>query len=706
MPTKKIIVGTEFFEQNDLLNSHIHLANHDMEKSIATSTNTFEYQFLSGGGEMGHIIREFNWARTPLGGVEQWPHSLKTTLGLILHSAFPMFLFWGKELICFYNDAFRPSLGVDGKHPAIGKKGQEVWPEIWEFIGPLIGKVMTTGQPVWFEDQLVPFYRNGRMEDIYWTFSYSPAYGDDGQINGLFVTCTETTQKVKILKDLEDSNQRFQNLVSQATVGIVTLIGEDFFVEIVNDAYAKLIGRTARELIGRKLFDIIPEAKEYFSEIIDNVRESGKPFYLSEHPYFVYVNDQKKQGFLDLVYQPYRENNRIAGVMILCQDVTEQVNARKKIEESEERFRLMADHAPMLIWMVDENAVVTYANKALLNFVGVSAGTDVALQGGWENVVHPDDLANVYDAFRRGRSGQTEYEVEARLKNAETGNFEWFYFKAAPRFLPTGDFAGFIGSAVNIQQKKTLLFELENRVKARTLELNIANQALLQSNADLQQFAHVASHDLKEPVRKIQTFINRLREEANTNLPVKATAYIDKIMSSTNRMSSMIDGVLKYSTLSAAETRMELVDLNSIVESIETDLEIPIQKKCATIRRSGLPKIEGSTVLIYQMFYNLINNSLKFSKTDVPPIINIHAHQDNGFVNIQISDNGIGFDPRYSSKIFESFTRLNSKDDFEGTGLGLSLCKKIVQRHHGTIEASGEIDAGAMFNINLPLKQE
>src|ERR1700754_4503464 len=111
---------------------------------------TKEYPFLRGEGEMPRLIRGFDWANNPLGEVQNWPQSLRTTLGIMLHSAFPMFLFWGEELICFYNDPFRPSLGIDGKHPAIGKKGREVWSEIWDFIGPLIHQVMATGKPVWF----------------------------------------------------------------------------------------------------------------------------------------------------------------------------------------------------------------------------------------------------------------------------------------------------------------------------------------------------------------------------------------------------------------------------------------------------------------------------------------------------------------------------------------------------------------------------
>ena len=147
-----------------------------------------------------------------------------------------MFLFWGSELICFYNDAFRPSLGTDGKHPALGKKGQEVWPEIWSFIGPLIEGVISTGKPVWFENQLVPFYRNGRMEDIYWTFSYSRVLDDQGQPGGVLVTCMETTQTVLAQKRMEASEKRFQSLIREASIGIIVVTGEDLKVEIANES--------------------------------------------------------------------------------------------------------------------------------------------------------------------------------------------------------------------------------------------------------------------------------------------------------------------------------------------------------------------------------------------------------------------------------------------------------------------------------------
>ena len=155
-----------------------------------------DYPFLKDTGEIGELVFQNDWSKTCIGDMDDWPPSLRITLANVLHSAFPMFLFWGNDFLCFYNEAFRPSLGAEGKHPAIGKKAIVVWGEIWHIIGPLIQQVIVTHKRVWFEDRLVPFYRNGKVEDIYWTFSYSPAFGENDDVKGVLVTCMETTKSV------------------------------------------------------------------------------------------------------------------------------------------------------------------------------------------------------------------------------------------------------------------------------------------------------------------------------------------------------------------------------------------------------------------------------------------------------------------------------------------------------------------------------
>ena len=235
--------------------------------------NTTNHDFLANGGEMGALTRAKDWSKTSVGSVELWPQSLRTTLGILLNSKFPMFLFWGPDHICFYNDAYRPSLGNDGKHPAIlGQKGAEFWPEIWDFIKPLIDQVLIKGEATWHEDQLLPIYRNGKMEDVYWTFSYSPVNNDEGKINGVLVICNETTDKVNILKKLENSNQRYLNNILQTPNAMCIFRGKDHIIEIANElkihvATISTYTRSICQKLGTSnLIDILEIDKKYSIE--------------------------------------------------------------------------------------------------------------------------------------------------------------------------------------------------------------------------------------------------------------------------------------------------------------------------------------------------------------------------------------------------------------------------------------------------------
>ena len=251
--------------------------------------------------------------------------------------------------------------------------------------------------------------------------------------------------------------------------------------------------------------------------------------------------------------------------------------------------------------------------------------------------------------------------------------------------------------------------KLEQSVRKRTQELRRLNISLEQSNEDLQQFAHVASHDLKEPVRKIRTFTGRLLDEYGEVLPAEAKSFLGKIQHATERMVTMIEGVLTYSILNSDAQTISPVDLNDVFDNIESDLEVAIQASGAELRRGKMPAIEGAPVLLYQLFYNLVNNALKFSTEADKPLIVISSRvtewAGKRIAEVSVKDNGIGFDQDQSSRIFEAFARLNSKDKFEGTGLGLALCKKIAERHHGSIIADGVRGKGAVFTVRLPLIQ-
>jgi signal transduction histidine kinase len=187
-------------------------------------TSNSYLKYLEGGGEMGRLTCSFNWAETSLGSPDQWSQSLLTTISILLKSKFPMFLWWGPDLIQFYNDAYRPSLGMNGKHPrALGQKGKDCWKEVWPVIHPLIQQVMVDGESTWSENLLIPILRNNKLEDVYWTFSHSPVIDESGKPAGVLVVCNETTESVKNYRSVQEANQQLEFAIEAAELGTFDL---------------------------------------------------------------------------------------------------------------------------------------------------------------------------------------------------------------------------------------------------------------------------------------------------------------------------------------------------------------------------------------------------------------------------------------------------------------------------------------------------
>lgn len=375
-------------------------------------------------------------------------------------------------------------------------------------------------------------------------------------------------------------------------------------------------------------------------------------------------------------------------------DITSQKIYEKTITENEERFRTLAETLPQLVWMTDGNGEQLYASSRWKEFSGLEPD---GLHS-WQQVVHADDMEKIMSEWASSKATGKIYKTEVRLKN-KAGNYRWHFVQGEPIQNGQGEITRWIGAFTDIHNQKLSEQQLEALVAQRTLDLE-------RSNEDLQQFAHVASHDLKEPVRKIKLFAGRLHDELQQHLTSAGNLYLSKIESAANRMITMIDGVLTYSSLNDSIQLIEKVDLNEIIAHVETDLEVAIHQRNAIITHQNLPIIQGIPVLIHQLFYNLVNNSLKFAKNNEPLVITItsknYEEQGKALIQVQIKDNGIGFYQEYAERIFETFARLNSKDKYEGTGLGLALCKKIVHRHYGTIVATGLGEEGALFTITLP----
>lgn len=379
--------------------------------------------------------------------------------------------------------------------------------------------------------------------------------------------------------------------------------------------------------------------------------------------------------------------------------------SRTDLERSREEFRKLADFVPQIVWTARPDGTVDYYNKKWYEITGARETTG---EQSWVGILHPEDVGPSLTAWYRSVEKGIPYEAEYRFRDVRTDSYRWFLGRALPVRDENGTIIKWFGTGTDIHDQKIQKERLEELVAQRTLDLK-------RSNEDLQQFAHVASHDLKEPVRKIRTFSQRLAEEYGAMVPEKGRTFIDKIQASSERMAHMIDSILSYSVVTATEMEEEAINLNILLEGITSDLELLILQKEASINIEKLPGIKGIPTLIYQLFYNLINNALKFSKTDTPAVIQIYGRKlpaeeiasfdlrkSGSYVEIIVKDNGIGFSQEYADKVFNVFTRLNSRDKYEGTGLGLALCRKIVHRHGGVIRAKSAEGEGAEFHIILP----
>ncbi|MXN93342.1 PAS domain-containing protein [Flavobacterium sp. Sd200] len=521
-----------------------------------------------------------------------------------------------------------------------------------------------------------------------------PVLNEEGQVEAIAGTTRDITDIKQAEEKLQHSETRLSGMIQQTPAPTLILMGDDLVVEQINEPMLKMIG-FGKEIIGTSLLKNMPElTQQYIWGQVIKVYEEGIPFNQSE----VLVSHKRtgvmKDYYYNIAYRPLWESGKIIGMIQVAIDVTEQVTARKKLEESESRFRALVNASSDMVYSMNADWTI------MRNLEGRGFLTDTGepMLNWIDKYIYKEDRDIVVMAIETAVSTKTIFELEHRVLAAD-GSLGWTFSRAVPIFDQYGNIQEWFGSAADITAQKTMTEKLEGLVAERTRDLQ-------RSNEDLQQFAHVASHDLKEPVRKIKTYTSRLEYHLDVKLDDTGKRFMERIHVATDRMFSMIDGVLSYSTTNAAPQMAARVDLNEVLKNIETDLEVTLQKVNGSMHYLNLPVIEGAPVLLYQLFYNLINNSLKFARPGIPPQVSLIGEIDGKIVKITLSDNGIGFEPHHASSIFETFTRLNPKDEFEGTGLGLSLCKKIVERHGGTISATGIPGNGATFIIILPLQQK
>ncbi len=422
--------------------------------------------FLERGGEMGELIRTHDWSAHPLGLPATWPQPLRMAIRLILNTGHPMYIWWGKELHCFYNDAYRQCIGAE-RHPgSLGRPGREVWEEIWDIIGPQIDQVMAGGPATWNVNALVPITRNGRREDVYWTYSYGPIHDETAPngVGGVLVVCTETTRTVMAERRLAARIERERRPFEQAPGFIIVMGGPDHVVEFVNDAHRALFGSS--DWVGKPVRDAVPSlAGQGLFERLDDVYASGESFEAAaaEVRYRRTPDAPEELRFLTFVFTPwFGGDGEIAGVFCEGFDVTEKRRAEAALRESEALLRLATEAAAIGVWDYYPLTDALRWDRRCKELFGLPEDAEASYRDVFLARLHPEDRSRVEAAVEAALDpeGSGNYDVEYRTIGVEDGVERWIAASGHAIF-ENGEAVRFAGTVRDITERMRANRQLE-----------------------------------------------------------------------------------------------------------------------------------------------------------------------------------------------------------------------------------------------------
>ena len=395
-----------------------------------------------------------------------------------------------------------------------------------------------------------------------------------------------------------------------------------------------------------------------------------------------------------------QQNN--STVLIWALDISERVRAETQLRASESQMRAIVENLHDGLLITDLNDAILYANGRMTELTGYD-NAELINQNAHQFLSDPVHWAECEGRNQQRAQGQSEtYEIPLRHRDGST---RWMLINGSPLRDGNGAIIGTIGAHFDYTQRKSA--EAERAHFAARLE---------QSNRELETFAFAVSHDLKQPLRKIEVFSSRLQSE-ETALSAQGRLYLDRIRGSATRMTALIDGLLFYSRVTTSHAPWSQVDLNQIMRDVMLDLELAVERAQADVQIGELPRVRASATQMHQLLQNLIGNALEYRRPDVPLLVRVSARLHEESYELEVADNGRGFEPEYAPQLFEIFSRLNPEksaratgaqdvvgtQSAHGTGVGLTICRAIVQRHGGTLTARGAPDQGATFIARLPL---
>ncbi|MCR5889313.1 PAS domain-containing protein [Hymenobacter sp. J193] len=568
----------------------------------------------------------------------------------------------------------------------VGLPMAEALPETVEhgFIA-LMDNVYRTGETFYGNELLLTVAQpDGRPhQDMYFTFTYQ-TYREKGAVAGVSIFAFEVTEQVLAREQREQERQRLLGLFMQAPAGICILAGPELVFEFVNPGYQLLL--PGRNLLGQSVFKALPEIEgTRVASFLRGVYNTGLTH--EEQALLVPIarpaDGVVENRYFSFVYQARRdEQGQVNGILAFVFEVTAQQQAVAALRESEARFRIMADAAPNQVWAVNSDTTIRYANQAFLDFVGVSLEEYEAT--GWAAYLPADELERAQHTLEQAISTRSLYRLEHRMRRHD-GEYRWLLSQGAPSFYPSGELYGYVGSAIDIT------------------ELKQANEQLMRTNQDLDNFVYAASHDLKQPVNNLAGLLEEVRRGSVFADPEEEHLLVPLVQEALQQLSVTIDDLAALGQAQQlSQAPAELVSLDDLTEEVVNTLEPQVRAARARITTdfSARPALSFARANLRTILLNLLGNSLKYADPDRPARIHVSVWVERNQPVLVVEDNGLGFDAqKHGAELFHLFRRLHTHTP--GTGVGLYLVNRIVEARGGSIEVDSQPGQGATFRIRL-----
>lgn len=504
----------------------------------------------------------------------------------------------------------------------------------------------------------------------------------NGEVIGASLTVEDLTNRKLAEEALRESEEKYRTLFETSPEAII-LLGLDGVLQDCNNAAEKISGMRKEELIGKSFMEL----SIFDEETLSNLIESFPKAINGEIPSTIELTIQtgKERKWIETFPALLKKNNEVFALQLIVRDITEHKLAEDKLKESEEKYRDVVERANDGIVIV-QDGFVKYANPSLLELAGYSKEEIIDTQ--FINHVHPDEVPKLIDRYKRRMSGEdVEGIYETLLKRKDNSDV---YAEINAGVI------SYLGEPANL----VFVRDITERKKAGEKLKQTMNE-LKRSKTELEQFINIAYHDLQEPLRMVTSYVQLLERRYKGKLDEDADEFIGYAVDGIMHIHRLINDLLNYTLIGGQSKRFERVDCTEVINRAMNNLQAAIEESGAVITFDPLPIIRADDLQLVQLSQNLLSNAIKF-RSEEPPRIHVSAEQKKNEWLFSVRDNGIGIDPKYAERIFTIFQRLHSRGKYPGTGIGLAICKKIVEKHGGRIWVESEPGKGATFRFTIP----